>query len=98
MLWWKRSDVPGLHMSLKDSGEAVEGYTFTRDGSVAATFSGGGLLTMPLYEWTIRDGRLQILDGSIVRDEFTLLRRDARIITVRRKSGVVAQFAYTRSE
>jgi hypothetical protein len=93
---WTRSQVAGLHMSLKDAGGAVEGYSFARDGTVAATLGGPDMLTSPLYAWRIRDGRLQILDGAIVTEEFTLLRIDASALTAQRKSGRTAQFEYTR--
>ena len=67
---------------------------FSRNGSVGIDAGRKhGLISAPLYEWKIVDGRLRIVDydGSIV-DELTLLARESSKVIVRRRNGKVVTF------
>jgi hypothetical protein len=81
-------------MRLINSHGAIESYSFGRDGSVAVSFGSADAMASPLYSWRIRGGRLQILDGTRIDQEFTLLAMDAKTLTVRRASGDIAKFSY----
>jgi hypothetical protein len=73
----------------------IEGYSCTRQGFVAVEIgTRRGPITGPLWHWRIHDGRLQFTDHSGIREEFTLLSMQHGRLTVRRRSGEIAEFRY----
>jgi len=92
-LRWTWDKVIDLHFHVHDPVR-IESYSCTRQGFVAVEFGTRAAVTGPLWYWKIRDGRLQFIDSSSVRQEFTLLSMQRGLLTVRRRSGEIVQFRY----
>ncbi len=91
---WTREKVVGLRFYLVDPVR-VEDYWCTTNGLVAVTLGTRSAITLPLWYWRIRDGRLQLSDGDSIREEFTLLTMRDGTLTVRRQCGEIARFHYS---
>jgi hypothetical protein len=99
---WVRNSVVGLHIEIIDSTR-IESYSCAKDGGVAVDIGTKRQITRqltketistPEWYWRIHDGRLQLSDGSTIREEFTLLDMRNGFITARRRSGAIARFRY----
>ena len=100
-LCWRARDVVRLILNLIDSDPTkVETMIFYRNGDVSMTFgySDGRTVSLcgPIYQWRITAGRLLIFKPikNTIYDELTLISRDSKIITVRRRNGKLAKYKY----
>ena len=92
-LQWTREKVIGLHFYVHDPVR-IESYSCTRQGFVAVELGSRSSVAAPLWYWRIRHGRLQLVDESSVREEFTLLSMQRESLTVRTRSGKIVHFHY----
>ena len=90
---WNASTVIGLHLQLTDPNR-IEEYWFTRN-YVTPNVSSHDIVVDPRWHWRIRNCQLQIFSESQLENEFVLIGKNSKTITVRRKSGTVAQFRYS---
>ena len=74
--------------------------SFMQCGDVPITFgyNDGRTISLcgPIYEWRIITGRLRIIKPikNKIYDELTLVSRDSKNITVRRRNGTIAKYEY----
>lgn len=90
---WTTNDVVGLTISLIDP-LVIQSMSFTLHGTVPYTAGRkNGWITGPLFRWKLHDGRLQIVDHeNRLKEELSLVSRDASTIVARRRSGMIARY------
>ena len=105
--FWTPRTVGNLILDLVDDPTLSERLIFTTDGFVGVTrvtrrrVEGGeeSITSQPLFRWRFVGGRVVIYDEAYPRppeETLTLVRREGSILTLRRKSGVIARFKMTR--
>jgi len=95
---WTKADVTGLWIELIDP-VTVESMSFHSEGFVPLTLGEkNGPVTGPVLNWEFVDGRIRITtDDNQQYDEFTLIERDSKTITVRRSNGKIAKYRIRRT-
>jgi len=90
---WTPEMVFGLHFTLVDPIR-IEDYVCCKDGTVSVVLGTRSEITPPLWYWRILDDRLQFSDGDSIKEDFALLTMSQGVLTVRRRSGEIAEFHY----